>query len=98
MDDFPEISREAIRDLDEIWDYIARDSIRAADRFIDQIFEKCCEVARLDGVGRKRDELVSGMISLAFKKYVIFFRQTESRVQIVRILSGYRDIGSIFHD
>lgn len=98
MSDFPEISKEAIRDLDEIWDFIAKDSVRAADRFVDQLFEKCCEIARFEGVGRRRDELIPGMESLAFKKYLIFFRRTDGRVQIIRILSGYRDIGSLFGD
>jgi plasmid stabilization system protein ParE len=31
------VSRDAQRDLDEIWLYIARDSADAADHFIDQL-------------------------------------------------------------
>jgi toxin ParE1/3/4 len=97
MDRRLEISKEAIRDLDEIWDYIAGDSIVNADRFIDELFFKCEEIAQLKGVGRKRDELILGLKSLAHKNYVIFFAQKEDIVSIVRILSGVRDIESVFH-
>lgn len=90
------IAREAIRDLDEIWDYIAADSIANADRFIERIYEKCREISELDGIGRKREDLHPGMLSVPFKKYVIFFMRSESSVHIIRILHGARDIGAIF--
>jgi len=91
----PLISREAIRDLEEIWEYIAEDSELNADRFIDQIIEKCCELVDLVGVGHRRDDLIPGMLSLAFRKYIIFFQRNESGVEIVRVLHGARDIRSI---
>ena len=68
------------------------------DRFIDELFSKCGEIARLDGVGRKRDELIPGLSSLAHKNHVIFFRRTEGLVSIVRILNGARDIEKMFLD
>jgi plasmid stabilization system protein ParE len=36
------------------------------------------------------------MLSLAYKKYVIFFVQREGIVEIVRILHGARDIAKVF--
>lgn len=97
MDKGPLISLEAVRDLNEIWDYIAADNERAADHLIDEIVEKCRELARLDGVGRRRDDLLSGLLSLAHRKYVIFFRRNE-RVEIVRILHGAREIPALFDE
>jgi len=92
-----EISHEAIKDLEEIWDYIAADNPNRADQFIDEIYKKCREIARLDGVGRRRDELIPGLLSIPFrKKYLVFFLRTVKRVQIVRILHGAREIGGIF--
>ena len=84
--------------LNEIWDFISGDSIANADRFIDELSSKCEEIARLDGVGRKRDELIPGLSSLAHKNHVIFFRRTEGLVSIVRILNGARDIEKMFLD
>lgn len=97
MDKDPLISLEAIRDLDEIWDHIAGDNERAADPFVDEIVEKCHELANLDGVGHRRVDLLTGLLSLAHRKYVIFFRRNE-RVEIVRILQGARDIAGVFEE
>ncbi|MCC5806295.1 MAG: type II toxin-antitoxin system RelE/ParE family toxin [Opitutales bacterium] len=93
----PLISHAAIRDLDEIWDYIAGDSERAADHLIDEIVEKCRELAILKGVGHRREDLLPGLLSLAHRKYVVFFRRNE-RVEIVRILHGARDIPALFEE
>lgn len=92
----PLISKEAIRDLEEIWEYIAEDSELDADRFTDQIVEKCCEIVELEGVGHRRDDLIPGMFSLAFRKYVIFFQRNRNEVEIVRVLHGARDIRTLF--
>jgi plasmid stabilization system protein ParE len=39
----------------EIWEYIARDSIDAADRVIEDIFEAAESLANLPGMGHRRD-------------------------------------------
>jgi len=44
------IAEQAIDDLMDIWLYIASDSIRNADRFIDFLYEKCsclCDTQKL---------------------------------------------------
>jgi len=84
----PFLSDEAIGDLDDIWAHIATDSIQSADGFIGQLYRKCVKIAELEAVGRRRDELFTGLLSLAFKKYVIFFLRTNDRVEIVRIIQG----------
>ena len=94
----PVLSEEAVSDLEEIWIYIASDSIRNADGFIDLLYSKCIEISELSGIGRKRDELFPGMLSLAYKKYVIFFMRSEDRVEIVRILHGARDLPKVFEE
>ena len=92
----PFLSNEAISDLEEIWAYIAADSIRSADGFIDQLYTKCVEIAELNGIGRKRDDLFPGLLSLAYKKYVIFFFRTTERVEIIRVLHGSKDLQKHF--
>jgi toxin ParE1/3/4 len=96
VDRKPFLSEEAIGDLEDIWAYIAPDSIRNADRFIDQIYNKCVEISELAAIGRGRDELYPGLLSLAYKKYVIFFLRINDRVEIVRILRGSRDLQRFF--
>ena len=90
------LSNEALSDLEDIWAFSAADSIRNADGLIDQLYRKCVEISELDAIGRKRDELFPGLLSLAYKNYVIFFLRSKDRVEIVRILHGRRDLQKHF--
>lgn len=92
------ISEEAESDLDDIWDYIAKDSPLKADRFIEQLYRKCISISELEGIGRKRAELADGLLSIPHKKYIIFFVREVSRVSIVRILRGSRDFDQVFEE
>ncbi len=62
------IADQAIEDLIEIWLYIASDSIRNADKFIDFLYEKCMNLCSTPEIGRKRDELLPGLRCLPVKK------------------------------
>ncbi len=90
------IAEQAREDLMEIWLYIASDSIRGADNFTDFLYEKCTILCSTPEIGRKRDELLPGLRCLPAKRYLIFYRIKNDSIEIVRILSGYRDIESIF--
>ncbi len=92
------ISEEAESDLDDIWDHIAKDSPLKADRFLDQLYRKCISISELDGIGRRRDELAGGLLSIPHKKYIIFFIREVSQVSIVRILRGSRDLDQAFEE
>ena len=87
----------ARRDLEDIWDYIAEDHPSAADSFIAMLLEKCLLLAREPKIGRDRPEIKTGLKSLPVKKYVIFYRVNDQRIEIARVLSGYRDISKLFH-
>ena len=90
------ISEKAREDLIDIWQYIALDSMENADNFVDLVYEKCADLAAFPEMGRRRDELIPGIRSLPVKRYVIFYRIRENNIEISRILSAYRDLGSVF--
>jgi toxin ParE1/3/4 len=90
------ISEQASNDLMDVWLYIANDSPQTADRFIDFIYEECCSLCLDPGLGRARDELFPGMRSFPVKRYIIFYRISSDSVEIVRVLSGYRDLNTLF--
>lgn len=90
------ISDEAVADLIDIWTYIAEDSPERADHFIDQIHEKCDALTETPMLGRERNELVPGMRSFPIGQYLIFYRLVEKTLQVVRVLSGYRDLDALF--
>jgi toxin ParE1/3/4 len=90
------ISDKVREDLIDIWQYIALDSMENADNFVDLVYEKCADLAAFPEMGRRRDELIPGIRSLPVKRYVIFYRIRENNIEISRILSAYRDLGSVF--
>ena len=85
----------AERDLVEIGDFIGRDSAGNAARFVVRLEEHCRLLASQPLAGRARDELSPGLRSLAYGRYVIFYRALEEGVEIVRVLHGARDLRRI---
>lgn len=83
-------------DLAAIRDYISPDDPGAAERFIGMISEQCERLARMPGIGRPRDVLRAGLRSIVVSHYVILYRETPDRVEIVRVVSGYRDMDALF--
>jgi toxin ParE1/3/4 len=83
-------------DILEIWGYIAEDSAMAADRWVDKLDEKFALWAMQPMMGRARDELLSGIRSLVFGRYVVFFQPLPDGIDVVRVLHGSRDIDANF--
>lgn len=90
------ISPRASDDLIEIWSFIADDSVANADVFIDRLYETIQVLGARPGSGRHRKELGPGIRSFPFGHYVIFYRDINRVIEIVRVLHGARDIGNIF--
>lgn len=51
------LSVDADLDLDDIWEYIAADSIDAAGRWIGKLFDAFEALGRSPGMGHKREDL-----------------------------------------
>ncbi len=92
------VSGPARRDLDEIWLFIARDSLEIADQFVDALTEKFTKLAASPRIGRVRDDLSPGLFCFPIKSYLIFYQFTESRLDIVRVLHAARDTKVVFED
>jgi toxin ParE1/3/4 len=86
-------AQRALKDFEEIHDYIARDNVDAALNFIGRLRKRCIELAEFPGIGRRREELRSGYRSLTEGDYVILYRLPRvGIVEIVRVLHAKRDI------
>lgn len=80
-------------DLEVIWDYIAEDSVQAADRWIDKLFLAFETLARTPGVGHKREDLTSlPVLFWPVGAYLIIYRAQSGGVEIVAVTQGARDI------
>ena len=90
------LSELAEAGLTDIWVFAAQDDAEAADRLLDQIYEKRQFLANSPKAGRQRSELDPSLRSFAAGNYVIFYRESPSGIEIARVLHGRRDIPSLF--
>lgn len=87
------LGRDAERDLDDLWEYIAQDSVPAADRLISEIFEAFEVLARNPGIGHKREDLTKfPVLFWPVGNYLIIYRAAGSLVEIIAIVHGKRDV------
>ncbi len=88
-------SKLADRDLDEIWDYIAQDSVLQADRLWQRMRDKLEYLGKWKTIGRPRPELSKGCRSYPFGNYCFYFRPIDSGIEVLRILHSSRDLDQI---
>jgi toxin ParE1/3/4 len=90
------LSAHAKADLSDVWFYIAQDNSAAADAFIASLLGKMDLLAQSPRLGRRRDELRPGLRSFPVGNYVIFYRRADRGIEVVRVLSRFRDVASFF--
>ena len=90
---------QAKDDLIAIKRYIARESgsSKTALQFTNKLREQCRKLAQLQGqIGQTRPELREELRSFPYGTYVIFFMYNGNYLDIISIIEGHRDIGSLF--
>ena len=83
-------------DLIDIWTYVARDSLAAADRLLDQIDEVCERLTEFPGMGAARPDLAEQLRYFVTGPYLVLYRVAASGVEIVRVAHGARDLPGLF--
>ncbi len=90
------ISPEASQDLSEIINYFASKNIDAGERFVDEFDKKCKYLANFPNMGRSYENIKSNLRGVPLDDYIIFYRVINSEVEIMRVISGYRNLESLF--
>jgi plasmid stabilization system protein ParE len=92
----PILSEAALADLDEIWLFIARDNLVAADRVIDDLYTAIHKLARQPGLGHLREDLTDEPLRFwSVYHYQIIYRSEAQPIEVVRVVSGYRDVSEL---
>lgn len=92
------ISLAASKDLDEIFDYFASRNVEAGERFVIAFEQKCQNLMKFPKMGRSYSETDPSLRGVPLDSYIIFYRLVENGVEIVRVVSGYRNLESLFKD
>jgi toxin ParE1/3/4 len=88
----PRKSPRAEIDLTSIWDFIAADSVKAADALIDRFEATFDMLARTPLAGRARHDLAANLRSFPVGSYVLFYIPLSDGIEVIRVLHGRQDI------
>ena len=84
---------DADLDLNDIWEYIAVDSVDTADRWVDKLFNAFEALARTPGMGHRREDLTQySVLFWPVGAYLIIYSLEQLPIQIVAVTQGSRDI------
>lgn len=91
-------TEQAEADLAAILDYLDQYSPKAADHLARAVDNLCNLLERFPEMARLRDDLAPGIRSFPIKGYVLYYRLTPARLEVLRILPGAMDSYAIMKE
>jgi plasmid stabilization system protein ParE len=95
-----QLTTRAVNDLGEIWDYIARDSVDAANRVESAIIAACASLARHPKLGTKRIDITRLPVRFwavtSYPNFIVVYRPDTKPLQVVTVLHGKRNLKELF--
>lgn len=88
----------ASRDLNEIADYFAENSLEAGDRFFRAFNARCQQLVTFPNSGKSYGTIRPDLRGLSLAGYVIFYRISDDGIEILRVVSGRRDFPAFFEE
>jgi antitoxin ParD1/3/4/toxin ParE1/3/4 len=86
-----ELHPDAYTDLDQLWDFIAEDSIDAADRVRDKIYDAIQALVPFPHQGHRRTDLTSRPLRFwRVYDYLIAYAPDERPLWVVAVMHGHR--------
>ena len=91
------LSEAAAGDLRDVYDDIAADDPAAARRGLEDLRTAMHRLAEHPGLGHLRDDLADEAVRVwTVPSELVIYRPDGRPLQVVRVLSGYRDIAVLF--
>ncbi len=86
---------QAIRDVDDIWLYIARHDPDAATRLVERLVLSVARLADYPESGPARPEIGAGARSITVGNYLVLYRVELESVDIVRVVHAAKECSGI---
>ncbi len=91
------LTQPAMQDTQDISEYLAEKAgFTQAETFIQKLNAQFTRIARFPKLGRLRDDLQPGCRMLFVDRYKIFYIPSDRSIEILRIVSVYRDLSTVF--
>jgi toxin ParE1/3/4 len=92
------IAPAATQDLEQILDFLFLASIDAGDIFVNAFERKCSNIAAFPNIGRGYAQLAPALRGVPLDGYIILYVVSEECVEIVRVVSGKRNLKALFEE
>jgi plasmid stabilization system protein ParE len=90
------LSPAAEQDIEEVVTYLAKENPRAAYTFLDSVYEAMEKLAVNPYLGHVREDLTDKPVKFwPFKWHYLIIYKHASSLEVVRVLSGFRDINKL---
>lgn len=89
-------AESALRDIEDIWRFLALASEQAAERVVDDLVSRCERIADAPRQGRARDDLFPGVRGVVHLRFVILYTVRDGTVHVMRVVHGARDLDALF--
>ena len=91
------VSRAAIADIKEIASYIRERNVSAADQFTTEVEEIIQRLAIVPGMGHHRSDFPDPNHRChRIGEYIVIYRHSAKRLDVVRVVHGRRDLRKLF--
>ena len=89
----------ARQELHDIWSYISRDNIVAADAVVEAFFDTFELLGEYPDMGHLREDLTHKPVRFwNVHSYMIIYDPRKNPIQILRVRSGYNDLMQLLDD
>lgn len=92
------INIQASQDLNNIADYFFERDVDAGERFFQAFNRKCQQLAKFPSMGRSYTEIRTSLRGVPLQGYIVFYKVRNNGVEILRVISGRRNLGDLFVD
>ena len=90
------LSSLAEKDIENVVDYLCEENLQSADDFIDALYDAFEKLAQHPEIGHIREDLTHHPVKFwTFKWHYLIIYKTIKPIEIVRVLSGFRDIANL---
>ncbi len=91
------LTSQAEKDLNDIWDYIAEDSIDNAGRVCEELHQAFIKLSEMPEIGHVREDLADKRHRFwPVFSYLVVYRPNTEPLQIVAIVHGARELKAYF--
>ncbi|MEA5619065.1 type II toxin-antitoxin system RelE/ParE family toxin [Cronbergia sp. UHCC 0137] len=88
----------ASRDLNEIAEYFSQNNLEAGEKFFQEFNRKCQQLVFFPNSGKSYLEIRDDLRGLPLEGYIVFYRVLNDGIEILRVVSGRRNLNSVFDD